>query len=135
MGLLDARCLCGQCSITCEGPALKAVHCQCTDCQKLSGTGHKTNIVVKKGSAVLKGPVAVYASKADSGNENLRSFCAVCGTHMLRSNSAMADVDIIHGGTLTATANVTPEVVIWHKSAVAWDYCDPKLPVFDQMPG
>ncbi len=134
MGALDGRCLCGKCQLTCDGPALKAVHCQCTDCQKLSGAGHKTNVIVKKGSAKVTGPLTVFASKADSGNENRRSFCSLCGTQMLRENSAMPDVQIIHAGTFTDPAAITPMAVIWHKSAVHWDYTDPALPVFSEMP-
>lgn len=134
MSLLDGQCLCGQCRLSGDGPALKVVHCQCTDCQKLSGTGHKTNVVVAKGTVILTGPVTTFKSLADSGNENSRSFCANCGTQMLRTNSGMPDVAIIHAGTLNSPVNVTPEAVIWNKSAVAWDYCDPKLPVFAEMP-
>lgn len=134
MGALDGKCLCGKCELTCNGPALKAVHCQCTACQKLSGTGHLTNVVVKKGSAVVTGPLTVYVSAADSGNINTRSFCSACGCQMLRQNSGMADVDIIHAGVLNNPAAIEPQAVLWHKSAVHWDYCDPALPVFDLMP-
>jgi hypothetical protein len=134
MGALDGQCVCGQSKLSCDGPALKAVHCQCTHCQKLSGTGHLTNILVKKGSATVTGPVAIFESKADSGNTNTRTFCKNCGCQMLRQNSGMADVDIIHGGTLTNPEVIKPEAVIWHKSALSWDYNDPALPVFETMP-
>lgn len=134
MGALDGVCRCGACKLSCDGPALKAVHCQCTDCQKLSGTGHLTNIVVKKGSAIVTGPLTVFESKADSGNTNTRRFCSICGCQMLRENSAMAGVSIIHAGTFNDPGAVQPEAVIWHKSAVHWDYTDPALPVFDVMP-
>lgn len=134
MGTLDGRCLCGAVKLACDGPVLKAVHCQCTDCQKLSGTGHKTNVVVPKGSAQVTGPTTVFKSKADRGNENSRTFCAQCGTQMLRENSGMPDVQIIHAGTFDNPNAILPELVIWHRSAVAWDTVDPKLPVFDTAP-
>ena len=134
MGILDAECACGACKMTVTGDPLKIVHCQCTTCQKLSGTGHLTNIVIAKGSATLTGPATVYESKADSGNTNTRTFCSKCGSQMLRQNSSMADVDIMHAGTVTDIAALKPDAVIWHKSAVHWDYCDPELPVFDKMP-
>lgn len=134
MGALDGKCLCGKCQLACEGRALKVVHCQCKDCQKLSGTGHITNILVRKGSVVVTGPINVFVSKADSGNTNTRSFCSICGCQMLRQNSGMADVDIIHAGTLTNPGAIQPHAVIWHKSAVHWDFCDPELPMFDEMP-
>jgi hypothetical protein len=134
MGALDGQCMCGETTFTCDGPAVLAAHCQCTDCQKLSGTGHMTNVLIKKGSVTLKGPVSVHEAKADSGNINKRSFCSVCGSQMLRENSGLSDVDIINGGVLKNANAVTPSVVIWHKSANAWDYNNPALPVFDKMP-
>ncbi len=134
MGALDGQCFCGQSKLSCEGPALKAVHCQCKDCQKLSGTGHLTNIVVAKGSAIVTGPLTVNEAQADSGNTNKRFFCSLCGSQMLRENSGMPDVSIIHAGTLNLPGVVKPEAVIWHKSAVHWDYTDPSVPVFEVMP-
>lgn len=133
-GALDGQCLCGQCKLSCDEPPLKALHCQCTSCQKLSGTGHLTNVIVKKGSAIVTGPLTVYELKADSGNINKRMFCAVCGSQMLRENSGMPDISIIHAGTFEHPDAISPQAVVWHKSAVAWDHCDPSLPVFDEMP-
>lgn len=134
MGMLDGQCLCGQCKLSCDEAALKAVHCQCTDCQKLSGTGHLTNVVVKKGSAIVTGPLTVFESAAGSGNINKRMFCSVCGSQMLRENSGMPDISIIHAGTFHQPGAISPGAVVWHKSAISWDYCDPSLPVYEVMP-
>lgn len=134
MGALDARCACGETRVSCQGPAAKVVHCQCRDCQRLSGTGHMTVVVVDKASTSISGPVTVYSSTADSGNVNHRSFCAKCGSHMLRENSAQPDTIMIYGGTLDSPDAVEPSAVIFHKSAARWDTTDSKLPVHEEMP-
>ncbi len=131
---IKGGCLCGQCQFTAKGGVQTGAHCMCTDCQKVSGTGHITNIGVLTDQLEITGPLSAYSMKADSGNTNKRSFCTNCGTHLLQQSSGLPEITFLHAGTFDDPNIVKPERAVFGRSRVSWDCMCDDVKVFDTMP-
>lgn len=134
METLSGECLCGAVSYECPEAPIMAVHCQCTDCQKLSGTGHQSSIIVPRGSVTLVGSLSFHEKKADSGNVIRRGFCPECGCHMYAENSGFPEFEFLRAGTLRNLESFEAGMVVFARSGASWDILDPALPKFDTMP-
>ncbi|MFA0812531.1 GFA family protein [Microbulbifer epialgicus] len=134
MSNLSGACLCGAVSYTCESEAIMAGHCQCTDCQKISGAGHIANIAVHKGSIRISGRLMFHEKRAESGNLVKRGFCPSCGCHIYAENSGMPQLEFLRAGSLHNLEQFSPSMVVYAGSGASWDYMDPKLPKFEKMP-
>ncbi len=127
-------CHCGAIRYECAEPPVKAVHCQCRNCQKFSGSGHASNFLVPLDAVTLTGEPQYYEYTADSGNTMRRGFCAECGVPLFSLNSGRPDTMSLRAGSLDDPAGFEPQVVIFSSRAQAWDHMDPALPRFDEKP-
>lgn len=134
MGKLSGECLCGAVEYECAEEAIMAGHCQCTDCQKISGAGHISNIMVPRGSLTIRGSLKFHEKQADSGNIVRRGFCPECGCHIYAENSGMPHFEFIRAGSLRDLEEFRPSVVVFARSGPSWDHMDPALPRFETMP-
>ena len=134
MEKLSGECLCGSVSYECMEGAVMAGHCQCNDCQKISGAGHISNIAVPKGSLKIVGQLSFHEKTADSGNVVRRGFCPSCGCHIYAENSGMPQFEFIRVGSLHNLELFKPEMVVYGSSGASWDHMDPALPKFETMP-
>jgi len=134
MEALSGECLCGAITYECTESALMAGHCQCTDCQKISGAGHASNIAVPKGSLNISGQLSFHEKVADSGNTVKRGFCPDCGCHIYAENSGMQQFEFIRAGSLHNLELFSPGMVVYARSGASWDHTDPSLPHFETTP-
>jgi len=134
MSNLSGECLCGAISYSCSEAPVLAGHCQCTDCQKISGAGHIANIAVPRGSLTIKGEMAFHEKAAESGNVVKRGFCPECGCHIYAENSGVPQFEFIRAGSLHDLEQFKPSMVVYSSSGASWDHMDPGLPKFETMP-
>ncbi len=134
MSTISGECLCGKISYSCSQEPVLAGHCQCSDCQKISGAGHISSIAVPRGSLVIDGELAFHEKQAASGNTVKRGFCPGCGSHIYAENSAVAELEFIRAGSLHDLEQFKPTMVVYASSGASWDHMDPALPKFDTMP-
>lgn len=130
---LKGGCQCGAVAYTVSEAPLWVGHCQCTNCQKFSGTPHTTNMVVHRTSLDVKGSMSLYEYGADSGNQMKRHFCGKCGSPIYNESSGNEALVVIRVGTLDEPGNVTPSTVIYTDSALHWDAMDSDLTTFPGM--
>ncbi|MGB0942255.1 MAG: GFA family protein [Marinomonas sp.] len=135
MTQLSGDCLCGNISYTCTEEAVMSGHCQCADCQKISGAGHISSLAIPRGSLTIKGEMAFHEKQADSGNVIKRGFCPQCGSHIYAENSGFPQFEFIRAGSLHDLENFKPSMVVYASSGASWDHMDPGLPKFETMPG
>ncbi len=128
-------CHCGAVRYECSAAPLKAGHCQCSNCQKFSGTGHASNVMLLKEAFSSTGDVSLYEYQAESGNTMTRAFCKKCGTPVYGTSSGNEKVVMIRAGGLDDPTLFDPAFVLFTGKGLPWDTVDPEIPSFPGMPG
>ena len=111
-----------------------AGHCQCRDCQRMTGTGHASHLGFPRPAVKLHGKATLWEKAADSGNKVIRAFCPTCGSPVYTTNSGMPDFFVVEAASLDDPARFVPQMVVYTSSGFAWDHLDPSLPRFAKMP-
>ena len=132
---LTGGCACGAVRFEITAPLMGVGVCHCLDCQKASGGGPAyVALAPKMAFVVTKGEPRIYASKADSGAEIGRAFCADCGTPLWAVPGSMAPFYPVKVGALDDSSGVTPGVHLYTDSAQPWHLMHEGLPRFPKMP-
>lgn len=77
---VDGQCHCG--AITYEAEVLPGTItiCNCSDCQRQTGSAFRTNIPAPAEKfRITKGTPRTYLKTADSGTKRIHAFCGNCG--------------------------------------------------------
>ena len=127
-------CACGALRFEIDAEPLFSNHCQCRDCQRMSGTGHGSYLTFPSSGVTQTGDAKTWAMVGDSGTVKTRAFCAVCGSPVSMTFAAMPEVFTVHAASLDDPERFAPQVVTYTGRAHAWDRLDPALPAFDKMP-
>ncbi len=123
---LTGGCACGAVRYESGSGAQFSLHCQCRQCQRASGTGHGSSMVVPVETFTLTGELRFFDQQSDSGNIVSRGFCPVCGSPVLNRNSGYPDMRYIHAGSLDDPSVFKPDAVVFSESAQPWDYMGPE---------
>lgn len=127
-------CACGAIRFKINAPLIAVGICHCTDCQKASGGApNYVGLAPKTAFEVTRGTPKVYTSKAGSGADAGRAFCADCGSP-LWSVSASAPFFPVKLGALDSNSDLTPALHIYVSSAQPWHLMHDGLPRFPKMP-
>lgn len=132
---LAGGCLCGNVRYQCAAEPLATVHCNCTDCRRIGGTGHATHTVVPEVAFALTGQVAEYVKQADSGNHINRRFCPTCGSAILHTRQGLEGKVVIRTSSLDNPELAKPDRSIYVDNALSWDHVAPYLPASPKMTG
>lgn len=127
-------CACGANRYETPDEPMAMVHCQCRDCQQVSGTGHGSYLAFARGGVTLKGEPGRWDIVADSGHVKTRAFCSACGTPLYFTFAAAPDLIAIHAGSLDDPTRFKPHMVTYGMRGHAWDRLDPALQIFEKMP-
>jgi hypothetical protein len=135
MSDMEGGCACGKVRFKITQPFMGVAVCHCLDCQKASGGGPGYMALVPKiGFAVTQGQGKTYVSRADSGTEISRTFCADCGTP-LWSEPAGVPFYPVKLGALDDSSAVQPGLHLYTDSAQPWHLMHEGLPRVPKMPG
>ena len=90
-------CGCGAIRYEISGEPVVMNHCQCSDCQRKSGTGHGSYLTFPdKRRVKLEGEAKQCDVVADSGNVKTHAFCPACGSPVYLTFAAMPDLFTVH---------------------------------------
>ena len=120
---VTAGCHCGHIAYEAEVDPTTVRVCHYTDCQKLTGTAFRTNIVSLPGTFVLKsGTPKIYIKTAESGNRRAHAFCPECGTPIYAAApEPNPSTYALRVGAIEQRAQLAPPVrQIWCRSALPW---------------
>lgn len=131
---ITGGCQCGKVRYECTAEPIVAGHCQCTNCQKFSGTGHASNMMLPKDAFTVTGEVSTYEYTAESGNHMVRYFCPTCGSPVYGTGSGRPDGVMIRAGGLDDPSIFEAKFCLFTDSAQPWDTIDPAIPAFPGMP-
>lgn len=130
----EGGCACGAVRYTVSAAPIMGGHCQCTSCQKASGTGHSSHVMLPESAVTVRGTVRYWESPADSGNLIGRGFCPTCGTPLFSRNAGMPGFFFIRPASLDDPSQFSPAMVVYASRGHAWDKLDAALPHFALMP-
>ncbi len=118
---IDGRCHCGEITFEAEVDP-DALHiCHCTDCQMLSGSAFRANILAAAETfRLLGGTPTSYVKTAESGNRRRQVFCGKCGTAIYACAVENPQSYSLRAGTITQRAALKPRRQIWRRSALPW---------------
>ena len=97
----QGRCQCEKISYSFEHSKLiSAHHCHCLDCQRATGSGKATIMIVPKKHVRLDGELKYFEVKGSSGSHIRRGFCENCGSGILSYAKEVPHILYIKAGTL-----------------------------------
>ncbi|WP_119392733.1 GFA family protein [Phyllobacteriaceae bacterium SYSU D60012] len=76
----EARCACGDLSVTCGGEPVAVSLCHCLDCQKRTGSAYGIAAFFSRDRVKVSGPYGDFTRASDSGHDVTFHFCPRCGS-------------------------------------------------------
>lgn len=134
MSEFKGGCLCGAVRYECSAEPVFSGNCHCRDCQRISGSGYVSTFFVPEDSVTITGEVKYYDKNGDSGHLVRRGFCPACGSQVFGKPEIVAGVLGIRAGSLDNPELYHPTMDIYTASAQPWDFMNPGLPKFPQLP-
>src|SRR5438132_10978645 len=120
-------CACGSVRYEVRGAPLLSMHCQCRQCQRITGAGHASMFGMPGAAVSLSGELATFELRADSGNAVTSGFCPTCGSPIMKRSAGLPDMLFLHAASLDDPSRFAPSVVVWSGSAQPWDFVDAAL--------
>lgn len=127
MNLLKGSCACGDIEYEIQGEPEFSFHCQCRQCQRITGSGHASQLMVKVDNTTISGKLTFYTQLADGENTKSSGFCATCGSPILTKVREYPDMLYFHAASLNDPSQFHPQKILYDSSKQPWDYTDPKL--------
>jgi hypothetical protein len=127
-------CLCGQIRYECSAEPVFGGNCHCRDCQKTSGSAYSPVIFVPSSAVKISGDVKYFESDGDSGHSVSRGFCPNCGSQLFGRPEMAPGMMGIRAGSLDDPTWFNPVMDIYTASAQPWDFMNPDLQKFAQLP-
>ena len=79
---MRGSCQCGSVPYQTSEPPLFCLVCHCKDCQKLSAAAFSPTVVFRADAFSVRGKLARYETKSDSGKTKHGYFCPKCGNRI-----------------------------------------------------
>ena len=117
----EGGCLCGAVRYRVEGEPLRASVCNCTHCQRRTGSAFGFGAYFKAEQVKLSGTLNAYQHHSDESGRWLRfEFCPACGTQVTWTLEAMPGMRAVGVGTLDDPKSAKPMRFGWFRSAHPW---------------
>lgn len=118
---IDGRCHCGDITFEAEVDPDTINICHCTDCQMLTGSAFRANVMAPAAQFALRsGTPKSYVKTAESGTKRRHAFCGNCGTPVYACAVEDPQSYSLRVGTIAQRASFRPRRQIWRRSALAW---------------
>lgn len=124
--MLKGRCACGGINYTIEGDAQFSFHCQCRQCQRITGAGHSSQFMVSVDAAIIIGNLKYFEQPIDDGNTKSSGFCENCGSPILTKSSGYPESLYFHAASLDNPEQFKPTTLVCNSSGQSWDYINPE---------
>lgn len=119
---VTGSCHCGQVTYEADVDPETVRLCNCSDCQKLTGSAYRVSVPAPRETfRLITGQLKTYVKTADSGDKRAHSFCPACGSPVYAC--ALGDNPpryTLRVGCLDQRASLPPMQQIWCDSAMPW---------------
>lgn len=128
-------CLCGAIKYEFDKSNLiSAHHCHCIDCQKSTGSGKSTILLLPAQAILMDGELKFYTSTTSSGRNMSRGFCEECGSPVLSFIKEMQEVNFLKAGSLDDSSWLKIDSNFYSSSAHSWSPIDDDILSFTHNP-
>tara|TARA_B100000745_G_scaffold150189_1_gene98183 strand:- start:331 stop:753 length:423 start_codon:yes stop_codon:yes gene_type:complete len=128
-------CLCGAVSYKFDKPNLiSAHHCHCIDCQKSTGSGKATILMLPSKAIKMEGELKFHTTTTASGRSMNRGFCDECGSPVLGFIEEMPGMKFVRAGSLDDSSWLKIDSNFFSSSAHSWSPIDEDIPSFTHNP-
>ena len=119
---VQGRCHCGAITYEAEVQPGTVNVCHCLDCQMLTGSAFRANIVAPAaGFRILSGQPRRYTKTADSGAKRVHAFCGNCGAPVYSCAVENPQTYSLRLGALSEKEALgKPARQIWTKRRLSW---------------
>lgn len=129
------HCSCKQINYSFDNKKIiNSFHCHCEDCQRSTGTGKASILVIKKSNFNLNGEPKFYGTKGSMGSTVNRGFCSNCGSGIFSYLKELPNFLFLKVGTLQDSSWVKIESNYFTKSCNKWNMPDEQLKSFKGNP-
>jgi hypothetical protein len=112
-------CLCGAVRYRFGGEPASIGLCQCSRCQRQSGSAFLIGVVFPMEAVSIEGPLATYETESD-GSRLRRHFCPHCGSAISITLDRFPQIRSMMGGTLDDKSAIKPSFSIWCSEGQSW---------------
>ena len=128
-------CLCGKVHYNfLQAKVISTHHCHCTDCQKSTGSGKATIVMVPDEALNVEGNLKFFTVTGTAGSHISRGFCSDCGSPVISFMEENSGVKFIKAGTLDDSSWVSVASNFWGSSAAEWSPADEEIHTFTHNP-
>jgi len=119
---VEGQCHCGAIIYEAEVEPGTIGICHCLDCQRLTGSVFRANILAPaKSFHILKGKPRQYIKTADSGAKRVHAFCEMCGSPIYACAIENPQTYSLRIGALDQREELgRPARQIWTKRRLPW---------------
>lgn len=133
--VVTGSCLCGNFKYQFDrDQVISAHHCHCKDCQKMTGSGKATIVMVPTESLQTSGEMKAYTVRGTDGSHVTRGFCPECGSQLISYLEEVPATRFVKAGTLDDSSWVNIKSSFWASSAEPWSPVDGNCHAFEKNP-
>ena len=126
-------CYCGAVRYVLSAPPLLQAQCHCRPCQHIAGGGPQYFMLVAPDCLTWTGRPPTTFRRPDLPEAVTRSFCALCGTHILTQRQDQTAL-VLKVGTLDDPSFFAPTAAICFDEAQPFHTVAAGVPTFDGIP-
>lgn len=116
-----AQCSCGQLSVTVEGDPELVVLCNCTQCQRRTGSAFGIGAYFKRDRVTaISGERTIFERSSDSSRTAKAHFCPACGTTVYWQLEMWPDTYGFAVGCFSDPSFPQPQISAWSVTKHEW---------------
>jgi hypothetical protein len=115
-----AACACGQLWATCEGEPARVVLCNCTQCQRRTGSVYSVAAYFDRERVKTGGAFKQYQRFSDAGRRMEFAFCPECGSTVFWNIELWPDRIGVAVGAFADAGFPAPQIAVWTEHQHHW---------------
>ena len=132
--VLSGSCLCGAVTYRVRAPFVRFAHCHCRRCCKATGTGHASNLYVKRENFEwTSGQENTKRFDLPTARSFATTFCINCGSPLPHHTRSGREI-VVPAGSLDEVPSLLPDVRIFWESRVPWTCSGDDVPRHPEYP-
>ena len=132
---ITGGCQCGAIRYEIASFPLLLYTCNCTDCQRQSGSAFALNMPVRfRDFRILQGEPNAWRHISPGGTPVISRFCGNCGTRLYGERDGRPETVNLRAGTLDDTSWLVPAAHFFTRSAQSWLQPAPGAACFETQP-